>query len=614
AHSETNEREKAAKLARIQEERVRRDPHSTPEDVSAAKEARKAAEAAAFVNEADLRHKRDEQERQADQVGQAGQAIQNPPERTYIDVPFSQKEEAKALGARWDRQEKSWYVPTSIDPLPFAKWERAEAATTEALPKAEDSIPTRQERQYLAVPYGERQAAKDHGALWDKAAKSWYVGPNADMEKLQRWKPENVPGDQGPALSPREEFAEALRSIGADVSGEHPIMDGQKHRIGVDGDKKGEQAGFYVGHLDGHPAGYMKNNRTGVEMRWKSKGYALDPEQKAKLQAEAAAKLETRAIEQERIQEQTAQRIGKQMEDLTPATTPTAYMQAKGIIPQTGAFTDREGQKTYIPATDADGKLWTMQYINEEGTKRFAKDSRKEGTFHVVGGLGALAQAPALVIGEGYATASSLSQSLGFAAVAAFDSGNLSHVAKALHEKFPDKPVIIAGDNDKHLELSQGINPGRIKAEEAAKAVGGKAIFPIFAPGENVYPAHLEPITPQSYRKHEQASKLLEAAEKEPDKQLTTQQTTELKRDLLSDEQLAAYNKIKAHTDFNDLATRSVLGKEGIERQVGAAVGKAQENVRQLMDNRQAQDKLELNKYRKLDKPEHLPRRSARIG
>jgi hypothetical protein len=41
------------------------------------------------------------------------------------------------------------------------------------------------------------------------------------------------------------------------------------------------------------------------------------------------------------------------------------------------------------------------QYIQEDGTKRFAKDSRKEGCFHAVGGLDALAKAPALVIGDG---------------------------------------------------------------------------------------------------------------------------------------------------------------------------------------------------------------------
>jgi hypothetical protein len=42
----------------------------------------------------------------------------------------------------------------------------------------------------------------------------------------------------------------------------------------------------------------------------------------------------------------------------------------------------------------------------------------------VVGGNDRLKDAPALVIGEGYATAASLAQSLGFATVAAFFDAN----------------------------------------------------------------------------------------------------------------------------------------------------------------------------------------------
>jgi len=33
-------------------------------------------------------------------------------EVTFLRVPFSDKESAKALGARWDFERKSWYAPT----------------------------------------------------------------------------------------------------------------------------------------------------------------------------------------------------------------------------------------------------------------------------------------------------------------------------------------------------------------------------------------------------------------------------------------------------------------------------------------------------------------------
>ena len=125
------------------------------------------------------------------------------------------------------------------------------------------------ERVYLAVSYNERNAAKAAGAKWDSIAKSWYAGSEADMEKLKKWLPENVRSEQ-PAMTPREEFVQSLQDLGCKVEGLHPVMDGQTHRIKVEGDREGAASGFYVAHLDGRPAGYIKNNRTGEELRWKS--------------------------------------------------------------------------------------------------------------------------------------------------------------------------------------------------------------------------------------------------------------------------------------------------------------------------------------------------------
>ncbi|MDB5533417.1 MAG: traC, partial [Hyphomicrobiales bacterium] len=420
ANFDVDELETAAKLARINEQRVRADPASTDEDISAAREARTDAEYAVAINDADLQRRiieHEQKQQAAAPVAPANEPTVNHSAKVLLNVPFKQKDEAKALGAKWDRQEQSWYVPAGVDLEPLAKW--AQEGDGGALQKTEQvkeaaklqrPIP---ERTYLAVPYGERTLAKSAGAEWDKAAKSWYAGANADMVKLERWKPENVPAQQGPAMTPREEFADALRALGCVVSGEHPIMDGQKHRITVQGEKHSEKSGsgFYVGHLDGHPAGYIKNNKTGIDITWKAKGYTLDPEQKAQMAAEAAAKLQAREAEQIRLQELAAERVGRQLHQLVQIEKLTPYMIAKGIEAHAGALTDKDGQTTYVPATDADGKLWSIQYIKEDGTKRFAKDSRMEGCFHVIGGIDSLKDAPALVIGEGYATAASLAQS-----------------------------------------------------------------------------------------------------------------------------------------------------------------------------------------------------------
>ena len=452
-------------------------------------------------------------------------------ERIYLNVPYREKDAASDLGAKWDRREKSWYVPEGKDVEPFGKWLGRDESMQER--KAQD--PVTAERIYLAVAYQDHWAAKKAGAEWDKDARSWYVGPKGDMEKLKRWLPENVKSQQMPPMSPREEFGETLRNVGCTVEGEHPVMDGKPHRIRVEGDREGAQSGFYVGHMDGRPAGYAKNNRTGEEIRWKSQGAVLSTQDRAAFKATCECKQAERAAAQLQEQENTAQRVAGQLLSMRE-NVDTPYLNKKGLGARKGVFLGEDGKTTCIPAFDADGKLWTMQYIQEDGTKRFAKNGRKEGCFTVAGGgMDALRNAPAIVIAEGYATAGSISDGIAAPVVAAFDSGNLMAVAKALHDKYHDKAVIVAGDDDQHLLDNPRVrrNVGREKAEMAAEAVGGKAVFPIFAPGER-------------------------------------------------EKDCAGF------TDFNDLGTKSKFGMAAVERQLKPAIEKAiTEKVKELERNKQ---------------------------
>ncbi len=41
---------------------------------------------------------------------------------TSLKVPFNEKDQAKALGARWNAELKQWYVPQGLDTTPFTKW------------------------------------------------------------------------------------------------------------------------------------------------------------------------------------------------------------------------------------------------------------------------------------------------------------------------------------------------------------------------------------------------------------------------------------------------------------------------------------------------------------
>ncbi len=417
-------------------------------------------------------------------------------------------------------------------------------------------------RKYLFVPYIEKDLAKAAGARWDKKARAWYVGPEADIQTLQRWLPENVSRQQEPAINPHIEFADLLRAQGCRVDGNHPVMDGSKHRIKVESDKSGEKSGFYVAHLDGHPAGYFKNNRTGIETRWKAKGYSLTDEQKAELVLQAAIKQQNRKAGQQAQQIRVADALQELLAIAPIADSGHPYLMDKHarpgdlrIVPQNADDLPNDsiiriGQKwqevkvlreeypdsivltagdLLLAAQDVHGQIWSVQTIQPSGAKLFAAGSRKENNFHIVGNNGqgleaAINTAPVIVIAEGYATADTLSQALDYPVIAAFDSGNLSKVAQDLHEKYPHKPIIIAGDDDHHLESTLGKNPGKEKALEAASLVDGVAVFPVFASGEQV-------------------SKRL--------------------------------------NDFNDLANKSSLGIDAVKRQVGSVVKKVSQQSKQ---------------------------------
>jgi hypothetical protein len=41
-----------------------------------------------------------------------------------LNVPYWEKDAVKALGARWDRDRKTWYIPPGVDINLFARWDR----------------------------------------------------------------------------------------------------------------------------------------------------------------------------------------------------------------------------------------------------------------------------------------------------------------------------------------------------------------------------------------------------------------------------------------------------------------------------------------------------------
>ncbi|MFI3246286.1 MAG: DUF5710 domain-containing protein [Ferrimonas sp.] len=440
--------------------------------------------------------------------------------KVYLDVPYSERVDAKTTGARWDGTAKQWYVPEGVPIDAFARWQGGQAVKDNAPPSdvQKENAPLHNEqpkpaaRLFLHVPYAERQAAKEAGAKWDNAAKSWYAPTQELAEKLQRWK------DAPAQPDPKEEFAHRLQDIGFDIDASQLIDDGNKHRHKVDGDKGANNsgAGMYVFNgADKEPWGYAKNNKTGEEVKYRStqKGVQLSAAERAQNAENLAEARRNLAAATAARQEKVATTLRDFIETCEPAHNheylirknvpalgkdlfqvpipnqqnadprwqiAATQKEAFALLKENQAKPDAERILIFtagdlvVPASGIDGQLQTVQTISSQ--KYFPSGGKKTGAFCVVGGE---LNPKEIIIAEGIATAGTIAAATGKAVVSAFDSGNLAHVGQAMRAQFgADAKLVFCADDDWANELEGKPNAGLEKAKQAAKECNGMVIVP----------------------------------------------------------------------------------------------------------------------------------------
>ncbi len=186
--------------------------------------------------------------------------------------------------------------------------------------------------------------------------------------------------------------------------------------------------------------------------------------------------------------ENTAAVLAAKLPTFARATDAHAYLRRKGISAHEGLKKNCYGNLV-IPAQDIHGKVWAAQKIYTDGNKCYQADKLKAGCFHVLDaapgqGVGVLTEAAVIILTEGYATAATIAETVSHPTVVAFDSNNLVPVAQALRGRFPDKPILICGNDDRHMErharLNAKLHEGHYHAVKAAQTIAGAAIFPSF--------------------------------------------------------------------------------------------------------------------------------------
>lgn len=257
-----------------------------------------------------------------------------------------------------------------------------------------------------------------------------------------------------------ELFRQAMLAAGIRFSGEI-IPDSKLHRFHIEGHKHASQNGAYTLYLDGCPAGWFMDYKTGLSKTWSSKSgfkvsYALNKQiEAAKQRREAEIRQKQATVAYKAVS------IWSQCEPVKQQDHP--YLVKKRIQPH-GARKYHES--LVIPIYNKSDQLVNLQFIDNEGGKRFLAGGHKRGCFHAIGN-----HTKRILICEGFATGASLFEDCGQRVVVAFDAGNLLPVAKNIRELSLDSEIIICGDND-----ISGI--GQAKAKEAALAIGAKLLIP----------------------------------------------------------------------------------------------------------------------------------------
>ena len=281
-------------------------------------------------------------------------------------------------------------------------------------------------------------------------------------------------------------FRAEMLAAGLDYQGEI-IPDVPLQRCKANGDKA--KNSWYVLHTDGLAAGRFGCNKRGIDESWCYKSAnVLTDEERAERDKKWKRQQQEREADRQRQQNQASIKAAEILAAAQPATDDHPYLVKKGVKAAPGVMCGEWLGKPnclLIPLRTASGQLATIQAISPDApfthsgqSKDFLKGGAKQGAYFT---LGDLADSPIILVAEGYATAATLHEATGYAAVMACDTNGLTPVTQALKTLYPHpKIILICADNDRKTEG----NPGVKAARAAAKKAGVRLAIPEFAEDE----------------------------------------------------------------------------------------------------------------------------------
>jgi len=250
---------------------------------------------------------------------------------------------------------------------------------------------------------------------------------------------------------------------------------------------------------------YLIDDQNSIAWGWVQKHKGANPIRYWKNPAEVNLSSEQRAvIEEERNRQRKFHQLDKEKRAEVAAQQAQAvwdagrevlhertdnhgeYIENKNIIPFNVRRAKVRGRhQAIVPHYDMDA-LTDLDPYNQDiiSFQSISDDTDRKNKFNFPGapvGIGIVGKETGrLYIAEGWSTACTVHEASGDQAIISFGAGELAKVAKAIHKKFSDKEIVIAGDND-HAKKD---NPGLNAAIHAAQAIQCGYVVPQFDEGD----------------------------------------------------------------------------------------------------------------------------------
>lgn len=278
--------------------------------------------------------------------------------------------------------------------------------------------------------------------------------------------PNNMPENN---KTVEEQLIDAIREAKLNPP-DQVFIDGKIHRFDSCEDSK--KTGWYVVYSDGVPAGKFGCWKKGVDQKFIANiGRKLTDAEKMACSNRMIEAKAARDAEMQKKHEITASTVEKIWSEAPAANEDHIYLTRKGIKPN-GARITGDG-RLIVPLYDKDGKISSLQYISNDGSKLYHSGGQVGGCFWM---LGTLDEAGKVYVAEGFATAATIYETTGRPCVVAYSASNLVHVCEIItgnsgFNKDIVEDIIVVADNDK-----SGV--GQRYAEQACAKFGVKMVMP----------------------------------------------------------------------------------------------------------------------------------------